>query len=226
MLNPQDVHVWRVDISAFESKQTQLFTRLSTDEQQRAERMRIEEKKLQYIVGRTALLSILADYLDTTHGKIRFDYGPQKKPALANQESRPPDQRIEFNLSHSRKIVLIALTHSKPIGIDVEYKETDRADEKIAKRYFSSAEFTALSKLEAADRMAGFYRCWTSKEAFVKALGEGLTFPLDTFDVALGDQQRRILAIRNAQQKAEDWSLKAFDVGQDYEATCAVKGMA
>jgi 4'-phosphopantetheinyl transferase len=225
-LNPQDVHVWRIDITAFESKQTRLLARLSADEQQRAERMRIEEKKLQYIVGRAALRNILASYLDTTYDKISFDYGPQKKPTIANQDSRPPDQRIEFNLSHSGKIVLIALTRNKPIGIDIEYKETDRADEKIAQRYFSSEECRALSKLEAADRIDGFYRCWTSKEAFVKALGDGLTFPLDAFDVALTDQQRRILAIRNAQEKPEAWSLKAFDAEHEYEATCAVKGVA
>ena len=223
-LNPQDVHVWRTEISIVEPNKAALLACLSADEKQRADRMRIDENKLQYIVGRAALRNILASYLDTTYDKILFDYGPQKKPAFANQDVLPPDQRIEFNLSHSHQIILIAFTRNRPIGIDVEYKETERADEKIAKRYFSPAEFAALSGLEAADRIAGFYRCWTSKEAFVKALGDGLTFPLDVFDVALADQQRRILAIRNAQENPEDWSLKALGVGQDYEATCAVKG--
>ena len=223
-LNANDVQVWHIHIEDFSDSDDDLTTLLAREEQDRAQRMRVQEKKREYIIGRLALRSILSAYSGTPCDQLSFDYGPQKKPSLAEQETLPPERRLDFNLSHSGRIILIAVTLGKRIGIDVEYIEPDRADEKIAQRYFSPTEFTTLKNLPDEDRIAGFYRCWTSKEAFVKARGDGLTFPLDAFDVAISNEERAILEIRDTNEDAARWELKAIEVGDKYAATCAVEG--
>lgn len=225
-LKSNDVHVWRIGVDLCSSAEEKGAPLLSIDEKERAQQMRVPEKRQQYVIGRASLRSILAAYSGTPCEQLAFDYGPQKKPSLARQEALPLDQRIHFNLSHSGQIVLIAVTLGTRIGIDVEYIEPERADENIARRYFSHAEFAALSDLPKGDRIGAFYRCWTSKEAFVKARGDGLSFALDAFDVAVGNEERAILEIRDADEDADRWELKAVDVGDQYTATCAVEGKA
>ncbi len=194
---------------------------LAPDERQRLERMLRAEVRAQYVVMRGALRCLLGAYLGCAPEAVAFSYNELKKPALAE----PGPRDLRFNLSHSGKLGLCAFTLGRHIGVDIEYTCKERATEAIAKRFFSRAEAAALAELPGAERTRAFYRCWTSKEAYVKARGDGLAFPLDAFDVAVAPPgARALLRVEGAPEAARQWRLEPVGAGDDYSATCAVAG--
>ncbi len=131
---------------------------------------------------------------------------------------------ICFNLSHSNNLVLYAITHDRQVGVDVEYVRSIPEMLDIAERTFSSEENNQLRQLNETERQKAFFNCWTRKEAFIKALGDGISFPLDQFDVSLkpGDQAR-ILRIFGSEENAEHWSMHELIPAEGYSAALVVE---
>ncbi len=199
---PDVVDVWRITLDRPEADHVQ---DLSRDERERAGRFRIDDVRRRYVVAHAILRRILAGYVDTMPSALRFEAGPYGKPWLA-----PPYEALSFNLAHSGALALIAVTGCRELGVDIEEHRALDDAERIAERFFSSAEVAAFRALPASERQPAFFRCWARKEAFVKALGLGLTAPLDSFDVSLGpDEPCRLLASRRARDDMLRCSLRS-----------------
>ena len=221
-LSANEVHIWlaRLDSSAMHVQQ--IARCLAEDERSRAERFRFERDKQRFIIGRGALRSILGRYLQIDPGRVRFSYGPNGKPGL---EESLGDNALRFNLAHSEGLALYAFTRGREIGVDIEYLRTIPDADEIAKRFFSPNENAELQALPASDREAVFFDFWTRKEAYIKALGVGLSHALDQFDVSLVPAEpARLVDVGMACDDASRWSLKALLPAPDYVAALAVEG--
>jgi 4'-phosphopantetheinyl transferase len=165
---------------------------------------------------------ILSRYLDAEPAQLQFAFGSRGKPYLAGIFK---DGGIRFNMSDSQDLALIALTRGREIGVDLEQIRPVSDIEQIVERYFSPIEISVFLSLPPDERLEAFFNGWTRKEAFVKALGEGLARPLDEFDVTLGpDEPARLIQIRDAPQEATRWFLQALVPAQDMVAALAVEG--
>lgn len=219
---PEDeVHVWEGALDRPPRVAARFAALLSADERDRAERFRFERDRSRYIVGRGQLRCLLARYLGALPRELRFEYGAFDKPSLAGSD-------VRFNLAHSGSVVLFAITRLGEIGIDVEIEDTELADERLADRFFSPAEVAVLRTLPSAERPRAFLRCWTRKEAFVKARGDGLRLALDTFDVSL-DSGQPIAVLRTEWSRSEptEWILSDLsDEGAGYIAALAIRTRA
>jgi 4'-phosphopantetheinyl transferase len=181
-LRDDEIHVWRCHLATGGSARPRLVSYLGDDERRRAERFRFERDRNRYVGGRGALRVILACYLQVAPADLAFRYGKQNKPELA------PDgcgRFLGFNLSHSDDLAICAVGWNRNIGVDVEKIRADVRGEDLARRYFSAGELQSLLQLAPDRRAEGFFTCWTRKEAYVKARGDGLNIPLDSFDVTL-----------------------------------------
>jgi 4'-phosphopantetheinyl transferase len=127
-------------------------------------------------------------------------------------------------MSHSHNLALLAITEAKQLGVDVEHIRADFATEDIARRYFSRVEVDCFNALANEEQPAAFFRCWTRKEAFIKATGKGLSQALDSFDVTLAPTTPAAL-LRVADDDASRWSMSDIDVGADYAASLVVEGV-
>jgi len=155
---------------------------LSADERQRADRFVFERDRVSFTLARAELRRLLGTRLDTRAEHVEFDYGPRGKPELAH---RFKQSNLRFNLSHSDEVAVYAICTGREVGADVEaIREISDRDDLVA-HCFSEREIQMYQDLEEGQKTAGFYRCWTRKEAFVKALGDGLQYPLTNFDVTL-----------------------------------------
>lgn len=191
---------------------------LAADEQARAARFRFERDRARYIVGRALLRELLARYLQSEPEGLVFHYGEFDKPAL---RSGP-----WFNLAHSGSLALYAFSNAGEIGIDVEIDDADFASERIAERFFSPAEVSTLRALPAEDQPRAFLTCWTRKEAFIKARGDGLNLPLDSFDVTLAsDAHAELLRTAWCAEEAGQWHMEDLSDRQaGYIAAVAQRG--
>ena len=180
-LPDNEVHVWRAELRLPPECIADLHATLSADEAARAARFRFDVDRNDYTVSRAALRTILGAYLGKTAQELSFTYSLFGKPALVKTDS--PD--VRFNLSRSRGLALYAVTLRRTVGVDVEYVDVSVDDASIVERFFSPAEVAAWKALSANVRPEAFFNAWTRKEAFIKAIGEGLSMPLDSFDVTL-----------------------------------------
>lgn len=217
-----EVHVWRAALDA-PARSTAGFEQcLSPDERQRLERFRFEHDRKRYLVGRGLLRTLLGRYVDAAPDRLRFDYTPFGKPHLA---AGPARQDLQFNVSHSGELLLIAVTCGRALGVDVEQVRADIEVATIAACYFSPNEQAALAELAGTEQVDAFFDCWTRKEAYIKARGDGLSRPLDQFDVSLKPgQAARLLETRPDPAEAHRWHLAELDVGAGYKAALAVEG--
>lgn len=174
---------------------------LSDDECERAARFRFDRDRRRFVAVRVALRSLIASYLDVAPVEIAFDYGPHGKPFVSGST-------LSFNVSHSGGFAVYAFGSCLELGVDVELLEHARYGDDVAERFFSPHEVATLQALEPAMRPSAFLRCWTRKEAFIKARGEGLSLPLHEFDVAFapGTPPRILRTAWSANEPAE-WTL-------------------
>jgi len=215
-----EVHVWRLFLEPPPAALARILASLAPDERERAESFVFERDRVRFVAARGALRAILGSYLGISAGAVRFRYGARGKPALAGTGAA---EAIEFNLSHSDTLGLAAFAVGARLGVDLErLRAVDDADG-IAERFFSPRERAEYGSLEAHERVIGFFNCWTRKEAYVKAVGDGLAIPLDAFDVSLapGDDPR-LISIAGAPASA--WTLYALLPARDYAAALAVEG--
>ena len=216
-LQSGEVHVWRVDLEQPEHVVRQFRSTLEDAEIHRADRFHFEKDRRAFAVSRGFLRHVLGRYLRTKPEALRFSYGPYGKPDL---EGEPV---LRFNMSHSRAVGLVAVTEARELGVDVEYIRADFASEEIARRFFSPSEVAAFNALPDDQQVAGFFRCWTRKEAYIKAIGRGLSQPLDGFDVTLAPDLAPAL-LRVDEGDASRWSLIDVDVAEDYAGALVVEG--
>ncbi len=215
--NPDEVHVWRVALEGIDALTNDLFAILSVDEEARARRFNRERDGARFATMRTALRDLAATYIKTDAAALSFVYNDYGKPDLDSQHLR-------FNVSHSGDLGLIAFHPDRLLGVDVERHRERLEAEKIARRYFSPAEVTALFSLPNSEQKAAFYRCWSRKEAYIKARGEGLAVGLDSFDVSLGpDDAPMLLNARGGQEEVQRWALHALPMEEGYAGALVVE---
>ena len=221
-LSNNAVHVWQASLHVPTSCLRAFEDTLAADERARAERFYFQKHREHFIAGRGLLRDILSRYLDREPDQLRFCYNAYGKPSLIEETSA---EGLCFNLSHSHEMALYALTRGREIGVDIEYFRPDVETEKLAKRFFSPREAAVLRTLPEHLRKEGFFNCWTRKEAYIKAEGQGMSIPLSTFDVSLTPgEPAALLRTQNHPQETSHWSLQALNPEPGYAAALAVKG--
>lgn len=221
-LAPGEIHVWSIRLDPPAGEVERLGRSLAPDEWERATRFRFDKHRRQYVVGRGALRTLLAAYTGTRPERVRFTYGPRGKPFLADDSSG-----LYFNLSNSDELALVGLIHGPEVGVDIEYLKPMPDCEQIAERFFSESERVVLRSLPADQKEEAFFNCWTRKEAYLKAVGEGLAAPLDSFDVTLAPGEApRMLTLKGEAEPAARWFFHHFRPAPDYIGAVAVEGGA
>jgi 4'-phosphopantetheinyl transferase len=222
LLGKDDVHVWRVHLDESPARIETLFATLAPGEQTRANRCLRPRDRDRFVVARGALRTILATYLNRPATSLAFRYGAQGKPAL---QADSTEDDLSFNLSHSNDMALYAVARTRDIGIDVEFTGRRIHIERIAERFFSPREFDALKALPPSLRRYAFFRCWTGKEAYVKAKGEGLARSLAHFAVSVTPSEpMALLGVEWDPDEVTRWSMQEISPAPDYLATIAVQG--
>ena len=216
-VSQQTVHVVHVPLETDDGQLDRLKSVLSPDESARADRYKVPQPRRHFIACRAVLRQLLGECLNCSPGEVQFDYGNHGKPALRQSDS--PSPRIEFSVSHSSDQALIALTAGRLIGVDIEQQDPSVRIMKLAQRFFSVREATELMRLPEADQQAGFFRGWTCKEAYLKATGFGLSFPLNKFSVSLDPRQpAQLLEVVNQPSELTRWRLLALDPPEGFAA--------
>lgn len=221
-LAEHEVQLWRLDLEALAAAEERWQQLLSADERTRAARFLVSRARQQFVVTRALLRILLAGYLSADPHALIFCHSGKNKPRLG-----PPfaDSGILFNVAHSAEVALLAFCRRREVGVDVEQVNRDLNVEAIARRFFSPREQEQLAELHPEDKFHGFFRCWTRKEAYIKAKGEGLWLPLNQFDVSLADgSENALLATRPDSSEAAQWSLREVAAGAGYVAALCVAG--
>jgi 4'-phosphopantetheinyl transferase len=219
----EELHVWRIDLRAWAARREELAALLDADERSRAARFKFDRLTLGFTIARGRQRSILGRYLGLDPAALRFRLGAHGKPELDLVEGAPP---LRFNLSHSGDFVLLAVTRERRVGVDIEAMTRAIGEmEDIAERFFAPAEVAAWRALPSTDRRHAFFLCWTRKEAFLKALGDGLSRPLDSFEVELRPgASARLLSLDGDPAAAAAWRLVDLDPGSDYAGAVCYEG--
>lgn len=216
-----EAHIWRARFDPLASQAPRLAQTLSVDERQRAEQYYFERDRVRFVVGRGLLRTILGRYLGMEPGDIRFSYGTFGKPTLEGPVER---ERLQFNVAHSGGLALYAFTRDRAIGVDVEQCRPLPDAEQLIERFFSAHEVATWRGLPPHERSPAFFNCWTRKEAFIKAVGDGLSHPLDQFEVSLTPgEPAKLLQTHGNPEAAALWALHALTPADDYVAALAVQ---
>jgi 4'-phosphopantetheinyl transferase len=220
-LPENEVHLWRVDLAAVAEGERRWAEIISADERVRASRFHFSKDRQYFSATRALLRMILGSYLGSNPRELVFRYLEKEKPSLES----PSGTRLEFNVSHSGDVALLAFAQERALGVDVEHLRDNFDHAAIARRFFSQREQHQLETLAPSERFHGFFRCWTRKEAYIKALGTGLSLPLNQFDVSLkaGDLNA-LLFTRPDEAEAARWSLQEVPAGDGYVAALCVRG--
>jgi 4'-phosphopantetheinyl transferase len=212
------IDVWRVDLS--NSKLDAQRTILSDDEIQRAEKFVFDKDRNTFVRSRCALRLILARCLSEQANNIKFCYGEHGRPDL----DPPASASVSFNLSHSGDMALVAVTRGRTVGIDLNRLGQTREWQAVAKRSFSVAEQALLLRLPEALRERAFYRIWSQKEAYSKALGAGFSYGFQNFTVAVDGSDATGLLSDDKQAQIDNWNITPVDAGDDWIAALAYEG--
>jgi 4'-phosphopantetheinyl transferase len=223
VLSKDEVHVFCAALKQPLWGLQQLAEILSPDEQLRANNFYFEKDRCRFIVCRGILRTILGRYLDIEPSQVQFSYGVHSKPALL--ETNSSHSLVQFNLSHSQELALYAFTLKRQVGIDVEYIRSIDDIDSLAKHFFSEQEYTVLRKLPESQKQVAFFNCWTRKEAYIKATGQGLSLPLNQFEVSfIPGEKARLLRTFTDSKEASLWSLQELTPNPEYIAAIAVQG--
>lgn len=220
VLKDNEVHVWKVNQ---QQQLNALWKHLSHDERAKAERFHFQKDRNEFVLARGVLRQLISYYIKVPAHRLSFQYTAYAKPYLSEEFC---SSRLKFNVSHSHGIILLAFTIGRELGIDVEQMRADFATEEIARNFFSTHEVSTLQSLPETLRVEAFYNAWTRKEAFIKAIGEGLSIPLNKFDVTLAPgESARLLATRIEGEFTAKWSMKSLECDRGFKAAIAVEGI-
>ena len=212
-----EVHVWSADLDRI--PEALLRDPLSADEQERGRRFHFERDRRRFAATRGLLRRLLGRYLGLDPSRLRFAYGPRGKPFLAGEDE------LRFNVSHSGGLALLAFARGREVGVDVERERPVPEAADIARHYFSAWEAAQLRRLRDGERTAAFFRCWTRKEAFIKATGDGLSRSLDAFDVTLAPgEPARLLRVEGEPEAARRFWIEDVSPAPGFAGALAVEG--
>lgn len=214
-----EVHLWLVTISSMKAKIETLWCLLSDDEVDRAKRFHFENDRKRFVVARGMLRTLLSHYCWCGPDEHRFRYSQYGKPYLVDND------RPRFSVSYSNDKILYGFTQSREIGVDIEHiKPFENACE-IVEKFFSDDEKIQFRGLPNHMKNRAFYNCWTRKESYVKALGKGLSLPLDEFSVSLiPNEPACLLQTKHNILEKNRWTLKELEVGEKYVAAVTAEG--
>jgi 4'-phosphopantetheinyl transferase len=214
-----EAHIWRlepeplIDVSRY-------LELLSGEERDRAARFRFAHLTHSFIVDHGRMRLILGAYAGIAPQKLEFRFNEFGKPDLANC-SEP----LRFNLSHTAGLSVLAICVDAAVGVDVEAVRPMDDWRDVAQSHFSRSEIAALDETASSDRRNAFFRCWTRKEAFLKAHGRGLSIPLDSFAVSVAaEAMPQLLECLWDEEETKRWSLLSLDVGMNFAGALAVAG--
>ena len=211
------IDIWHLDLNEERAD----WDVLDEEERNRAQRIRVPDKRVQFVSARAQVRYILASYLGCRPDAVRFGYGDHGKPFLLF------DPDLVINISHSHQAGLLAVTvgSDQTLGIDIELNKPGRRFEAIAKRFFSEQEHRALLALSLGDRPAAFYRAWTRKEAYLKAWGTGLSFPSNRFTVSFDRAGRsELLASEMPGEGGQTWHFHEIRASHGHLAALCYPG--
>jgi len=218
---PGEIHLWTIPLDPPTGRVAALRLQLTPDETARADRFHFDHHRRRFTVGRGALRELLAAYLDAAPEEVHFVYGEKGKPSLDGPAAAGDDLR--FNLSNSHELALVAVGVGHELGVDVERLRPIPDGEQIAERFFSPGERMDLAGLPPTRRDEGFFNGWTRKEAYLKAMGDGLTVALDRFDVTLTPgRPARFRTLDGSAEAASRWSLFDLHPAPGYVGALAV----
>jgi 4'-phosphopantetheinyl transferase len=224
MAFPSDtiVDLWTVDLSLPFAREQDLMKLLSADELHRADAFVFDEDRTRYICWQGSLRCILGGYLGISPALVTFERAEFGKPFLC-PAINPSD--IRFNISHSHTLMLVAVARARELGIDVEYHRDNIVAEQIPERFLSPREVVQLRALPLQLQQRAFFNCWTRKEAYIKALGEGLSHPLHSFDVSFApDADAALRYVAGNPEELTRWSFHNIELGSSYSAALVVEG--
>lgn len=215
------MHVWCANLDPPASCIDRLGRVLTDDERDRADRFRLPRDRDRCVAARGVLRLILGRYLAREANGLRFRYGQYGKPHLTEEFGNS----LRFNAAHSDGLALFAIASSREVGVDLERIDAGRASHGIAEQFFSPREAGALRALPAHAWLDTFFACWTRKEAYVKARGDGLSVPLTGFSVTLPPEEPAIVpGDGDERREAGRWSLQTLDAGPGWAAALAIEG--
>lgn len=198
-----------------------LWQMLDADERAKADRYRVPQARRASILARGMTRLVVGKYLGLAPTSLRFACNAYGKPALADDVSA---RRLPFNVSHSGDWVVLAVSAAGEIGVDIEHQRPLENALQLAERFFSESERLALAQLSAAERLTAFYRCWTRKEAYIKAVGTGIFTGLDQFDVTLlPEEPPCVVRFHSDEYVPDNWSLQDFWLEDGYSAAVMVR---
>ena len=219
-LSEAEAHIWQADLDLNESLQSSFLKLFSHDEKNRAKKFRFNIDSQRFIIARGILRSLVGKYLEINPAEISFQYSEFGKPGIAGNKS------LQFNISHSQNIALFAFTKKFNVGVDVEFVNPNIEVKDIATKFFSANEIMNLLALTEQEQTLGFFNCWTRKEAFIKAVGEGLSFPLDKFEVSLEpDKPAKLLATDWDPKAFSKWSMYSISPGAGFVGSLVIEGL-
>lgn len=218
-----EVHLWQGGLDGTDAQVASWVNLLSPEERTRMARFRFEIHQRRYAAAHAQLRLILAPYLALSPTQIQFAAAEYGKPYLVFPPSEGYAAAIEFNMSHAGDQMLVGVVRGRAIGVDIEQIRPDFATTDIAMNYFSAAEQEAFRAVPDAQKPQAFFNAWTRKEAFIKAVGEGLSFPLADFDVTLTPgEPARLLGVRGSAEEAARWQMADVKGGDGYAAAVVV----
>lgn len=221
-LAENEVCLWSIHLDKIAQAEPRWRTLLSKEELTRADRFHFIQDRQTFTATRALLRIILASYIGCEPAVVTIGYSEKGKPLLGPKHQ---GTGLQFSVSHSGARALLAFAKLREVGVDVELIRNNLDCKSLSRRYFSPAEQTALAALQGSDLCKGFFRCWTRKEAYVKARGMGLALPLHDFDVSINPgEQRILLATRPHPHEASQWSLCEVELGDGYAAALCVRG--
>jgi 4'-phosphopantetheinyl transferase len=213
--------LWCFSLDVDEAERVDLARLLSAEEQARAARFHSEEHSRRFVVAHARLRQQLSVLLEADPACVTLAQGEHGKPCLAGVHGAAG---LEFNLSHSGSLGLLGWARGRAIGVDIELWRVVSDEAALARRFFSHSENAAYAMLAPHQRTPAFFDCWTRKEAYVKATGQGLRLPLHSFDVSLGEGVEARVLRQSAIGDGRSWSLAALQSGHGVSAAAVVEG--
>jgi 4'-phosphopantetheinyl transferase len=212
-----EIHLWRATLNCDTAVLARREATLASEEKSRAEKFVFEQDRNHFIAARGILRELLGGYLRRPAATIEIAYGSRGKPGLAGATS---ETSVRFNVSHSDGLAVYAFALGRDVGVDLETIRPDFASEGVAERFFSPGEVEELRSLPPESRTEGFFLCWTRKEAYIKARGEGLEIPLDSFRVTVTPGEPEKLSSLDSAR----WSLRSFQPAEGYAGALVGEG--
>ena len=215
-----EIHVWLARLGGADDESAAFDHVLAPDEQARAGRFKFERDRRQFAAARTILRRLLGRYLKVDPLDVAFVYSRYGKPAVSDGPAG-----FSFNLSHSGNAAVVAVSRAGEVGVDIEAIRPMHDQDDLAERFFSGGEVRSLRAVPLESRNEAFFTCWTRKEAFIKAVGEGLSHALDSFEVTLAPSDPvRLIHVAGDTGEASTWTLAALPAEPGYAGALAVRG--